>query len=63
MLPSPGPSPKTDVPANSRGQSNRSIAAELVLSPRTVEGHIANLLIKTGCRNRSQLLLWELARR
>ncbi|MFN7899176.1 MAG: response regulator transcription factor [Synechococcaceae cyanobacterium] len=46
-----------------RGQTNRAIAAELVLSPRTVEGHIANLLLKTGCRNRSQLLLWELARR
>ena len=46
-----------------RGQSNRAIAAELVLSPRTVEGHIANLLMKTGCGNRSQLLLWDLARR
>ncbi|MEB3168615.1 MAG: response regulator transcription factor [Cyanobium sp.] len=46
-----------------RGLSNRAIAAELVLSPRTVEGHIANLLMKTGCRNRSQLLLWDLARR
>ena len=43
-----------------RGLSNRGIAAELVLSPRTVESHISNLLAKTGCDNRSQLLLWAL---
>jgi len=46
-----------------RGLSNRSIAAELVLSPRTVESHISNLLAKTGCRSRTQLLLWALAER
>lgn len=44
-----------------RGGSNRSIAAELVLSPRTVESHVSSLLAKTGCRSRSQLLLWALA--
>ncbi|MCX5966856.1 MAG: helix-turn-helix transcriptional regulator [Cyanobacteria bacterium] len=43
-----------------RGGSNRSIAAELVLSPRTVECHVSSLLAKTGCRSRSQLLLWAL---
>ncbi len=43
-----------------RGGSNRSIAAELVLSPRTVESHVSSLLAKTGCRSRSQLLLWAL---
>ncbi|MEB3200616.1 MAG: helix-turn-helix transcriptional regulator [Synechococcaceae cyanobacterium] len=45
------------------GHSNRAIAAALVLSTRTVEGHISSLLSKTGCRNRTQLLLWDLARR
>ncbi|MEB3332664.1 MAG: LuxR C-terminal-related transcriptional regulator [Synechococcaceae cyanobacterium] len=44
-----------------RGASNRSIAAELVLSHRTVESHISTLLAKTGSSNRSQLLLWALA--
>ncbi len=46
-----------------RGLSNRSIAAELVLSHRTVESHISRLLAKTGCRSRTQLLLWALAER
>ncbi|MCX5944084.1 MAG: helix-turn-helix transcriptional regulator [Cyanobacteria bacterium] len=45
------------------GSSNKSIAAALLLSPRTVESHIANLLAKTGCQSRTQLLLWALDRR
>ena len=44
-----------------RGDSNRHIAALLVLSPRTVECHVSHLLAKTGCRSRTQLLLWALA--
>lgn len=40
------------------GRSNRQIAAQLELSPRTVESHIGAMFEKTGCRNRSQLLLW-----
>ena len=44
----------------SRGESNRSIARVLVLSPRTVESHVSSLLAKTGCRNRTQLTLWSL---
>jgi DNA-binding NarL/FixJ family response regulator len=44
-----------------RGDSNSHIAAQLVLSPRTVECHVSHLLAKTGCRNRTQLLLWALA--
>ena len=43
-----------------RGRSNRGIAGVLVLSPRTVESHISNLLAKTGCASRTQLLLWAL---
>ncbi|MCP9932282.1 helix-turn-helix transcriptional regulator [Cyanobium sp. AMD-g] len=44
-----------------QGDSNRHIAAQLVLSPRTVECHVSHLLAKTGCRSRTQLLLWALA--
>jgi DNA-binding NarL/FixJ family response regulator len=39
------------------GASNREIAAALYLSVRTVESHISSLLTKTGCRNRTQLVL------
>ncbi len=46
-----------------RGGSNRAIAAELVVSHRTVEDHVSHLLAKTGCRNRAQLLLWALGER
>jgi DNA-binding NarL/FixJ family response regulator len=46
-----------------RGHSNKGIAAALVLSPRTVESHVAQLLAKTGCHNRCQLLLWALGER
>ena len=44
-----------------QGLNNRSIAAALVLSPRTVENHISRLLAKTGCQSRTQLLLWAQA--
>lgn len=44
-----------------RGDSNRRIAQLLVISPRTVESHVSNLLAKTGCRNRTQLTLWTQA--
>ena len=46
-----------------RGLSNKAIAAELVLSHRTVECHISHLLAKTGCSSRTQLLLWALTER
>ena len=42
------------------GLSNRGIAQRLVISHRTVESHISNLLTKTGCSSRTQLLLWAL---
>jgi DNA-binding CsgD family transcriptional regulator len=38
-----------------RGRTNREIAAELYLSERTVEGHVARLLRKLGLRNRRDL--------
>lgn len=37
------------------GMSNTSIADRLVLSPRTVETHVASLLAKTGAAGRSEL--------
>ena len=45
------------------GLSNKAIAQALVLSHRTIECHVSNLLAKSGCSSRSQLLLWALARR
>jgi DNA-binding CsgD family transcriptional regulator len=45
------------------GLSNKAIAAVLIVSPRTVESHLSNLLAKTGCQNRTQLVLWALAER
>ncbi|MCP9808767.1 helix-turn-helix transcriptional regulator [Cyanobium sp. HWJ4-Hawea] len=46
-----------------RGYSNKGIAALLVVSPRTVESHISQLLAKTSCNSRTQLLLWALGER
>ena len=46
-----------------RGLSNKAIASELVLSPRTVECHISHLLAKSSCQSRTQLLLWALTER
>jgi ATP/maltotriose-dependent transcriptional regulator MalT len=37
------------------GQTNREIAEALVLSPRTVESHLANAMRKTGVSSRRQL--------
>ncbi len=38
------------------GRPNKEIAAELFLSPRTVEKHVESLLRKTGARSRAQLV-------
>lgn len=37
------------------GASNREIAGTLVLSPKTVERHVTNILAKVGARNRTEL--------
>lgn len=37
------------------GGTNREVAAQLHLSHRTVERHVANLMAKTGARNRREL--------
>ena len=41
-----------------KGHSNTEIAQELNISDRTVEGHRANLLNKTGCRNTASLAIF-----
>lgn len=43
-----------------RGKSNGEIAAELVVSKRTVEKHIANILSKRGFVNRAQIVRWAI---
>ena len=40
------------------GLTNREIAEQLVLSERTVEGHIANLFAKVNVNSRTQLATW-----
>jgi DNA-binding CsgD family transcriptional regulator len=44
-----------------QGKSNGEIADELVVSKRTVEKHIANLLSKLGFTNRAQIVRWAIA--
>ena len=35
------------------GRTNREIARELFLSPRTIDMHVQNILLKLGCRSRA----------
>jgi predicted ATPase/DNA-binding CsgD family transcriptional regulator/transcriptional regulator with XRE-family HTH domain len=46
-----------------RGLTNRAIAAELVISERTVETHVSNILGKLRLETRAQLAVWAVARR
>ena len=43
-----------------QGKSNGEIADELVVSKRTVESHIANILSKVGVTNRAQIVRWAI---
>lgn len=45
------------------GMSNRDIADSLVLSPRTIDGHVENLLAKLHMRSRTQIAAWMLRNR
>jgi DNA-binding NarL/FixJ family response regulator len=40
------------------GRTNRAIAAELVLSERTVDRHVSNILTKLGVTSRSAATAW-----
>jgi non-specific serine/threonine protein kinase len=40
------------------GLSNKGIAKSLVIAQRTVEGHVANVLVKLGLTSRSQVAAW-----
>lgn len=44
-----------------QGQSNAEIADALVLSKRTVEKHIANILSELGLTSRAQVVRWAIA--
>lgn len=41
-----------------QGKSNRSIAALLVVSERTVEAHVSNILAKLDLTSRTQIAVW-----
>ena len=45
-----------------RGLSNGDIARHLVISPRTAESHVANILTKRGFTSRAQVAAWIGAR-
>lgn len=41
-----------------QGKSNRAIAEAMVLSERTIESHVANILGKLGFESRAQIAVW-----
>jgi non-specific serine/threonine protein kinase len=43
-----------------QGLTNRQIADRLVISERTAEGHVANILSKLGLSSRTQVVLWAI---
>jgi DNA-binding CsgD family transcriptional regulator len=45
-----------------RARTNREIAAELVLSERTVESHVRSILAKSGTTSRKEFIRWTLTR-
>ena len=40
------------------GLTNKEIAARLVISPRTAQGHVEHLLTKLGFTSRAQIAAW-----
>jgi len=41
-----------------QGKSNREIADELIISEKTAERHVANILLKLGFNSRTQIAVW-----
>ncbi|MFC0452229.1 LuxR C-terminal-related transcriptional regulator [Rhodococcus jostii] len=65
----PAPSPRTADPVLTRresqvaglvadGLTNREIATNLVISPRTAQGHVEHILVKLGFTSRTQIAAW-----
>jgi len=46
-----------------RGRSNRQIAAELVVSERTVDTHVSHILRKLSLVSRAQIAAWTVQQR
>jgi non-specific serine/threonine protein kinase len=44
--------------AVAEGLTNRAIATRLVISPRTVQGHVEHILSKLGFNTRAQIAAW-----
>jgi DNA-binding NarL/FixJ family response regulator len=42
-----------------RGYTNRQIAESLVITERTVDGHVANILSKLELKTRAQVAVWS----
>ena len=42
----------------SKGLTNKAIANELVISQRTAQGHVENILTKLGFTSRAQIAAW-----
>ena len=45
-----------------RGRTNREIADTLIISERTVENHVSNVLGKLSLETRAQVAIWALRR-
>jgi non-specific serine/threonine protein kinase len=45
-----------------QGLTDREIAARLVVSPRTAESHVEQILTRLGFRSRAQIAAWVAAR-
>jgi DNA-binding NarL/FixJ family response regulator len=44
-----------------QGMTDREIAARLVISPRTAESHVEQILTRLGFRSRAQIAAWTAA--
>jgi predicted ATPase/DNA-binding CsgD family transcriptional regulator len=71
----PGPAPSTDRAPGvltrrecevaelvAQGLTNKQIATQLVIAPRTAEGHVERILTKLGFTSRTQIATWAAAR-
>ena len=41
-----------------QGKSNQAIVDVLIVTKRTVETHIGNIMFKLGCASRTQIAVW-----